>query len=47
LSKLDAIDLSMVRMKLADPEEGKGWTDAQLDLAERLKLGATEELGAM
>lgn len=35
MSKLDAIDLSMVRMKLADPEEGKGWTDAQLDLAER------------
>lgn len=35
LRKLDVIDLSMVRMKLADPEEGKGWAIDQIDLAEQ------------
>jgi len=29
------LDLSNVRMKLADPEEGKGISDGQLDLAEQ------------
>lgn len=35
LERPGAIDLSMVRMKLSDPEEGNGWTDAQLDRAEQ------------
>jgi len=35
LAHLDSIDLSMVRLKLADPHEGKGWSQEQLDLAER------------
>lgn len=35
LSHLDSIDLSMVRLKLADPHEGQGWSQEQLDLAER------------
>jgi hypothetical protein len=35
LERIDAVDLSMLRTKLADPHEGKGWADAQLDLAER------------
>ncbi len=30
-----SIDLGMIRMKLADPFEGKGWTDERLDLAVR------------
>ena len=34
LQRLRALDLSMIRMKLADPKEGKGWNPAQLDLAE-------------
>ncbi|HEV3050010.1 MAG TPA: TauD/TfdA family dioxygenase [Longimicrobium sp.] len=29
-----ALDLSMVKMKLADPEEGKGWTPEQCEEAE-------------
>lgn len=29
-----ALDLSMVKMKLADPEEGKGWSAEQCDDAE-------------
>jgi hypothetical protein len=28
------LDLSMVRMKLANPEEGEPWSDEKLDLAE-------------
>jgi hypothetical protein len=35
LRRVETIDLSMIRMKLADPDEGKGWTGDQLDLAER------------
>ena len=35
VSLLAMLDLSMVRLKLADPLEGKGWDDAQLDLAEQ------------
>ena len=36
LDRLDAtLDLSNVRMKLADPEEGLGMADAELDLAEQ------------
>lgn len=35
MMRLKALDLSMVRMKLADPIEGKGWTINELDLAER------------
>lgn len=35
LCELDQLDLSMVRMKLADPIEGKGWSDSELDAAER------------
>ena len=34
-NRLECIDLTMVRKKLADPEEGKGWSAAELDLAER------------
>jgi hypothetical protein len=35
MDRLDAIlDLSGVRMKLADPEEGKGYSEAELDLRE-------------
>lgn len=34
-SKLDGLNLQMVRMKLADHKEGKGWSDEQLDLYER------------
>jgi hypothetical protein len=30
----DMLDLANVRMKLADPEEGKGFSDEQLDLRE-------------
>jgi hypothetical protein len=30
----EVLDLSNVRMKLADPEEGKGYSDAELDLRE-------------
>ncbi len=33
LSSID-LDLSMVRSKLAHPEEGEAWTEEQLDLAE-------------
>jgi hypothetical protein len=29
------LDLSMVRLKLADPEEGKGFSEPELDIAER------------
>ena len=35
LARVHTIDLSMIRMKLADPLEGKGWSNDQLDLAER------------
>lgn len=31
---VDTIDLSMVRTKLADPDEGKGWDATTLDIAE-------------
>jgi hypothetical protein len=35
LSQIEVnLDLSMVRLKLAKPEEGQGWTPDQLDLAE-------------
>ena len=35
LSRLDEIlDLSSIRMKLADPEEGRGFSERQLDLRE-------------
>jgi hypothetical protein len=30
----ERLDLANVRLKLADPEEGKGWSPAELDLAE-------------
>jgi hypothetical protein len=33
-AKIDTIDLSMVKLKLMDPEEGKGWTQVFADLAE-------------
>lgn len=35
LSKLEGIDLSMVRMKLADTDEGPGWADAKTHAVER------------
>lgn len=35
LERVASIDLRMVRLKLADPEEGKGWTQEQLDAVER------------
>jgi hypothetical protein len=35
MQRLAALDLTMVRMKLSDPVEGKGWTSDELDLAER------------
>src|SRR4051794_7619512 len=35
LSRISMIDLSAVRMKLADPDEGKGWDDEMLDSVER------------
>ncbi|WP_375477537.1 glycine-rich domain-containing protein [uncultured Jatrophihabitans sp.] len=35
MRRLDQVDLSMIRMKLADPNEGKGWSFDQLDRAER------------
>jgi len=35
LGQLAGLDVSMIRLKLADPHEGKGWDDAQLDLAEQ------------
>jgi hypothetical protein len=35
MKRLEALDLTMVRMKLADPAEGKGWTAEELNLAER------------
>ena len=36
LARLESLlDLSMVRMKLADPEEGKGYSARELDLRER------------
>lgn len=31
----ERLDLTNVRMKLADPEEGKGWTEAEIDVAEQ------------
>lgn len=34
LESLRQLDLSMIRMKLADPAEGKGWDGAQLDAVE-------------
>jgi hypothetical protein len=35
LARLGALlDLSMIRMKLADPEEGKGYSEQELDLRE-------------
>jgi hypothetical protein len=34
LNKLEALDMSMIRSKLADPVEGKGWSTDDLDLAE-------------
>lgn len=30
----ERLDLTNVRMKLGDPEEGKGWSEEELDLAE-------------
>ena len=35
LAAIAALDLGMVRAKLADPIEGKGWSVQQLDLAEQ------------
>lgn len=35
LRRLEVLDLDMIRKKLADPDEGKGWSSAELDLAER------------
>lgn len=35
LTMVALIDLTMVRLKLADPTEGKGWDKATLDMAER------------
>jgi hypothetical protein len=35
LHRMEGLDLRMVRMKLADPKEGQGWTPDQLDLFER------------
>lgn len=35
LERVSAIDLGMVRLKLADPEEGKGWAEDHLDAVER------------
>jgi hypothetical protein len=35
LARLDVLDLRNVRMKLADPEEGKGYDDERLDLLEQ------------
>lgn len=35
MRRLQVLDLEMVRQKLADPEEGKGWSAEELDLAER------------
>lgn len=35
LVRLASLDLSMIRLKLADPVEGKGWNAQQLDLAEQ------------
>lgn len=35
LQRLADLDLAMIRMKLADPDEGKGWDPARLDTAER------------
>jgi hypothetical protein len=35
LAKLTSIDLSMVRMKLHDPDEGKGWSENQLQVVEQ------------
>ena len=35
MRQLEELDLTMVRMNLADPEEGEGWDAAQLDLAEQ------------
>jgi hypothetical protein len=35
MDRLDAVlDLSGIRVKLADPEEGKGYSDSELDLRE-------------
>jgi len=34
-AKLQDLNLSMLRMKLSDPVEGKGWSLEQLDLAEQ------------
>lgn len=33
--RLSVLDLTMIRMKLADPKEGQGWSVEQLDLHER------------
>src|SRR4051812_49630238 len=33
--RLERLDLRMVRMKLADPKEGQGWTPEQLELFEQ------------
>lgn len=35
LARLGSIHLAMIRMKLADPDEGKGWSTDELDLAEQ------------
>lgn len=35
LTRLGAIDLTMIRLKLADPLEGQGWNEGELELAER------------
>lgn len=33
--RLGSLDLTMIRMKLADSKEGRGWSTEQLDLFER------------
>lgn len=35
LAQASVVDFRMIRMKLADPHEGKGWSDGQLNLAVR------------
>ncbi len=35
MAKLDLLDLRMIRLKLADPEEGQGWSVDELDAYER------------
>jgi hypothetical protein len=35
LARAASLDLSMVRMKMSDPQEGRDWTDAEVDIAEQ------------